>query len=66
MQIRFDLNRCPFCGGEAEIVATAAGPSLFGVHCKSCDVLVGHTSKGFTEFFRTPLAAADAWNRRAN
>ncbi len=47
------LKRCPFCGGEAEIV----GYTIFWVTCKEC------TAE--TKDFDTKEEAIEAWNRRA-
>ena len=67
-RIRIELKSCPFCGAEAEIVNAPANRMrqipCFAVHCKGCNILVGRTEAGRTEFFRTALEAADAWNRR--
>lgn len=65
MDIKFELKKCPFCGGEAQMIIAKADTKLYGVECKRCHVLMGHTVNNSTEFFTMPLYAADAWNQRA-
>lgn len=64
VHITIKLKSCPFCGSEAEIISTVTEEKCYGIRCKGCDILVGTTARGVTDFFRTPLAAADVWNRR--
>lgn len=65
MKIKIVLRDCPFCGGKAEIIRAEAQEKLYGIHCTECHVLMGHVVGNATEFFRTPLEAADTWNKRA-
>ena len=65
MDVKFELKKCPFCGGEAQMIIAKADTKLYGVECKRCHVLMGHTVNNSTEFFTMPLYAADAWNQRA-
>ena len=65
MDIKFELKKCPFCGGEAQMIVAQADIKLYGIECKKCHILMGHTVNNSTEFFRKPIYAADAWNQRA-
>lgn len=49
-----ELKKCPFCGGEAEIVEY----TIFWVTCKEC--------AAETKDFDTKEEAIEAWNRRMN
>ena len=65
-----DLKRCPFCGGEAEIVPT--GNSIVGwkkteVRCKSCRM--GRSFRWISRKFDRDFIweeTAEQWNRRAD
>ena len=67
------LKKCPFCGGEAEVIqmpATIAVPEdtkkrgHFTVWCSFCDLLFGY-DEDFGGYFTTKEDAIEAWNRRA-
>lgn len=66
--MKIKLKLCPFCGGEPEVVYApdnrTAGIECYAIRCKSCDIMIGTTKYGLTDFYRTALEAADAWNRR--
>lgn len=47
-----ELKKCPFCGGEAEIV----GYKFSWIVCKECSAETG--------VFDTKIEAIKAWNRR--
>ena len=66
MNIKFELKKCPFCGGEAQMIVAQADIKLYGIECKKCHILMGHTVNHSTEFFSKPIYAADAWNQRAS
>lgn len=51
------LDRCPFCGGEAE-ECEGSLEGLYFVGCKKCSTI--------TDYFDTPEEAEAAWNRRAD
>lgn len=54
MKINIKLKQCPFCGGEAEVIRTERtdlSKDMYGVHCKSCHVLIGNCKNYTTEFF---------------
>ena len=50
------LKKCPFCGGEAELLELCAG---FHVSCNDCDA--NSSADGWTED-----GAVDLWNARTN
>lgn len=53
------LKRCPFCGGEAEIIeAEGNEPETICIQCSSCGVSVHHK-------WLEPEVLIDYWNRRA-
>ena len=58
-----ELKKCPFCGGEAEVVKAHSGVAMFPytVVCKSdeCSASVG-------VFKETRGEAIEAWNNRVN
>ncbi len=59
------LKKCPFCGGEAELIKIPVPPygDRYYVRCairNDCEIAV-HTCDG-----RTAEEAIEAWNRRAN
>lgn len=67
-----ELKRCPFCGGEAEIVRGDEGG--YYVECQECltvhgakYLLSGSYSIGIVTFgiYNTEQEAIEAWNRRA-
>ena len=62
------LKPCPFCGGPAKLYYAPANLNdripCFGVSCDRCKIIIGTVSAGATDFFRTPRAAINAWNRR--
>ena len=51
-----NLEPCPYCGGEAELLGNEA-IRIFHIQCKKC-----RKSSGF---FRTDEQAITAWNTRA-
>lgn len=57
-----ELKKCPFCGGEAQIVehTNYQGITGFGVECcnSDCDIAP------FTSYFLDKQKAINAWNRR--
>lgn len=53
------LKRCPFCGGEAEIIEVEGNePETICIQCSSCGVSVHHK-------WLEPEVLIDYWNRRA-
>ena len=57
-----ELEPCPFCAGEAEIVHQPATPCTFDTYyvcCKRCGVSTVRTA-------RKRHQAAEMWNRRAD
>ena len=53
------LKRCPFCGGEAEIIEVEGNESeTICIQCSSCGVSVHHK-------WLEPEVLIDYWNRRA-
>jgi len=54
----YDLDICPFCGGEAAIASEVPDNSdlLFYAHCKSCYVK--------TDLFSSVDTLIDSWNQR--
>jgi Lar family restriction alleviation protein len=63
-----NLKPCPFCGGEARMMYAPnndfIGIPCYGVECEKCNIMIGTVAEGQTDFFRTPKAAAKAWNAR--
>lgn len=63
------LEKCPFCGGQGHIAEAPSnkqiGVPCFAVYCDKCNVMMGRVDNGITEFYRTPIDAVLAWNRRA-
>ena len=53
------LKPCPFCGGEAEIIAIDYDDDelWYRPECSKCNC-------GWLENFETPREAITAWNRR--
>ena len=62
------LLPCPFCGGKARVYYAPenddAGIPCYGVSCEACKIMIGTTRDGVTDFFRTAVEAANAWNNR--
>lgn len=62
------LLPCPFCGGKARVYYAQAnddaGIPCYGVSCEACKIMIGTTRDGVTDFFRTAVEAANAWNNR--
>ena len=62
------LLPCPFCGGKARVYYAPtnddAGIPCYGVSCEACKIMIGTTKDGVTDFFRTAVEAANAWNNR--
>lgn len=62
------LLPCPFCGGKARVYYAPtndeAGIPCYGVNCEECNVMIGTTKDGVTDFYRTAIEAVNAWNRR--
>jgi len=59
-----ELERCPFCGGEALLLETSESvwdlkPHDFAVICRTCHA-------GTRRYFSTEAEAIEAWNRRAD
>ena len=56
-----DLKPCPFCGGEARIIAKPYEPKV----CVGCDddTCLGFSGLGW--LYDSEKEATDAWNRRA-
>ena len=56
-----DLKPCPFCGGEARIIAKPYEPKV----CVGCDddTCLGFSGLGW--LYDSEKEAAEAWNRRA-
>lgn len=56
-----ELKPCPFCGGEAQVVAKPYEPKF----CVGCgdDACLGFSGLGW--LYETEEQAAAAWNRRA-
>ena len=52
------LKPCPFCGGEAEVIAHNKF-QFYKVVCKHCK------AQGY-QFFPNEEQATEAWNRRAD
>ena len=50
-----ELRRCPFCGGEAEIVEL--GKHVWSPRCMQCECKLN-------QVYRTQQQAIEAWNRR--
>lgn len=48
-----ELKRCPFCGGEAEIIGSN---TTYWIDCNEC--------RAETGLFNTEAEAIVAWNRR--
>lgn len=51
-----ELKACPFCGGDAFMVAQADHPGFYRVFCHGCHVA--------TNAYSPETAAIAAWNRR--
>ena len=68
VNIKIRLRECPFCGGEAQIFNAPynqdIGIPCFGIGCKVCKVMIGTTENDQTDFYRSALDAAVAWNCR--
>ena len=68
MQKIINLKKCPFCGGEAQLVEAPINRlnliPCFAVSCKKCKIMIGTVEHGQTDFYRTPYEAIAAWNRR--
>lgn len=64
------LLPCPFCGGSAHVsyapANDEAGIPCYGITCGECKILIGTVKNGATDFFRTAVEAANAWNARDN
>lgn len=64
------LLPCPFCGGKARVYYAPtnddAGIPCYGVKCEACKIMIGTAIDGVTDFFRTAVEAANAWNNRWN
>ena len=60
----------PFCGGKARVYYAPtnddAGIPCYGVSCEACKIMIGTTRDGVTDFFRTAVEAANAWNNRCD
>lgn len=55
-----ELKKCPFCGGNAEMISIGFGMSLFYVMCinEACNVSPA------TRYYHEEKEAAEAWNTR--
>lgn len=55
-----ELKRCPFCGGEAEIIEHIFGTleHSYGVECTDCGAKTW-------QFYSEKTDVIEAWNRRA-
>lgn len=61
------LKPCPFCGGEAALVAS---PDSFScqVRCTKCGAEtreIENIGSYFTTYYSNAIEAAEAWNKRA-
>ena len=64
-----DLKRCPFCGGEAEVILTGnsiVGYSKVDVRCHCCGM--GRTYKKIKGMSSDTIRSqvAEKWNRRVD
>ena len=64
-----ELKPCPFCGGEAMLIANPSIGIVY-IQCQSCTAMVGRKRKIISsmigkEFFANKQEAIEAWNRRA-
>ena len=66
MKISETLLPCPFCGGKPQLIIAPNGIPCYGIACKECHVMIGTNRYGVTDFYRTPVEAANVWNSRAD
>lgn len=55
-----ELEKCPFCGGEANIRYIAVMEAPYYPECTNKHCIAGDTNIGF----KTEKEAAEAWNKR--
>jgi Lar family restriction alleviation protein len=59
-----ELKRCPFCGGEAEVIK--ATDELIEIECTYCGCSTGKYYAGYMKKTPGVKQAIDAWNNRAD
>lgn len=61
--MEYKLERCPFCGGYAEMITTVDGDGdkVHGVRCINITCIGADIAPHFFD----PSRAVQAWNRRA-
>lgn len=62
-----ELKPCPFCGGEAFIIAGYADAAIAIATCKECEAEITVYAEDFENLYDSYAArhkAIEAWNRR--
>ena len=64
-----ELKKCPFCGGEANLITYAGAERIVYIDCKDCKALMGYprvvisAMKGKL-YFENEAELIEAWNNR--